>query len=261
MNTLAKPALLALAMLSLAGCAQPMDDEAARAALRANDIADLNNLMSLHSWYHAAMRNGEEIEKIWAKRDDIVWAQNIGYWQGHESIMKYYGVEATPDVTEGGFVWHTITSGVVEVAGDRETAKGVWYTPGIGGKYNADGSGNGGWMWEKYGVDFIREDGEWKIWHMKVYTDFSVPVGEPLGAPGGMGGPPPPPQDMPRENAGETIGSELAEQQPFGMGQPDYVYKNQYRGWAPGVSPQLVPRPPEPYGTWSETWSYIDEGE
>ena len=219
----------------LAACAR-MDDEAPRAALRAADVADINNLMSLHSWYHAAMQNDVELEKIWSKRPDVIWAQQTGYFKGMDSIRKYYGQKATPEVTEGGFVWHTITSPVVVVADDRQTAKGVWYTPGVGGKLNKDGSGNAGWMWEKYGVDFVREEGQWKIWHMRVYTDFSVPVGGRMGEGGGMGAPPPQPSW-------------------------DHTYQHPYEAWAPGVSPKLVPRPPEPYRTFSETWSYADEGE
>jgi hypothetical protein len=227
------------AVAVLAGACGRMDDEAQRAALRAADIADINNLMSLHSWYHAAMQNDVELEKIWSRRPDVIWAQQTGYFKGMDSIRKYYGQKATPETTEGGFVWHTITSPVVVVAGDRQSAKGVWYTPGVGGKLNRDGSGNAGWMWEKYGVDFVREDGEWKIWHMKVYTDFSVPVGGRMGEGGGAppaGASPPQPQW-------------------------DYTYQHPYEGWAAGVSPRLVPQPPVPYRTFSETWSYADEGE
>lgn len=35
-------------------------------------------------------------------------------------------------------------------------------------------------MYEKYGVDFMKEDGEWKIWHLFVGTDFAVPAGQDL---------------------------------------------------------------------------------
>ena len=31
------------------------------------------------------------------------------------------------------------------------------------------------WCYEKYGVDFIREDGAWKIWHMHVFYMFRSP--------------------------------------------------------------------------------------
>ena len=58
-------------------------------------------------------------------------------------------------------------------------------------------------------------------------------------------------------------GKQQQKQQGPTPGQPnwDYFYKNPYQGWAKGVSPRLVPRPPEPYKTFSETWSYADENE
>ena len=114
----------------------------------------------------------------------------MGYWQGIDKIMENYGSSEKgkymPD-RKGGFVWHTITTPVVEIAEDRETAKGIWYTPGIVGEYSEDGTNNSQWMREKYAVEFVRETGEWKIWHMKVYTDFSTTVGEAIG--GGFGAP------------------------------------------------------------------------
>jgi len=31
------------------------------------------------------------------------------------------------------------------------------------------------WVWVKYGVDFVKEDGKWKIRHFKVYATFETP--------------------------------------------------------------------------------------
>lgn len=30
---------------------------------------------------------------------------------------------------------------------------------------------------------------------------------------------------------------------------------------SPTTEQKLIPRPPVPYNTWSETWSYVDDGE
>jgi hypothetical protein len=237
--------------------------------------------MSLHSWYHAAMQNDVELEKIWAKRDDCIWAQTGGYWKGIDHIKQNYGQKATEETTKGGYVWHTITSGVVEVAEDRQTAKGVWYTPGGGGQAK-NGKLDFGWMWEKYGVDFIRENGKWKVWHMKVYTDWAMPLyesgrgmGGPGGGPGGPGAGGPGSQGQPPAQGGTPVNpadkrgsAEITGQAPQGQpggpgGGPkwDVEYKKPYMGWTATTSPQLVPRPPEPYKTFSETWSYTDDGE
>ena len=272
----ARLVLASLAVVCLLAMTACGDKEAARDAHKAADIAACNNLMSLHSWYHAAMQNDVELDKIWSKRPDVIWAQTSGYWKGMDSIRKYYGQKATPDVTSGGYVWHTVTTGIVEIAEDRQTAKGVWYTPGLGGKRIKDGKSNAGWMWEKYGVDFVREDGQWKIWHLKVYTDWSAPLGGSIDDAGGMG-PGPAPSNA-KKGAGpggkapgpEKIGATETQNgknaPPAALQQPpqpnwDYFYKHPYEAWAPGVSPKLIPKPPEPYKTFSETWSYADEDE
>lgn len=280
--------ILALLLFGAVSCTSQADQEALKEAIKGKDYAEINNLMSLHSWYHAAMRNDLECQNIWVSPDGefgdtAIWAQTSGYWKGMDHIMENYGSTenkgAMPDA-KGGFIWHTITTPVVEIAEDRQTAKGIWYTPGIVGEYKEDGTNNSQWMWEKYGVDFVRENGEWKVWHMKVYTDWSSPIGEaigsnmggPGGAPGGappeggMGAPPeggmPPGVTADKQNAGETIGSELGPQGPGAASANwDYNYKKQYRGWGPNTTVEMVPRPPEPYKTWSETWSYTDEGE
>jgi len=221
------------------------------------DLHEISNLMNLHAWYHAASMNDVELEEIWSKRDDIVWAQNSGYWIGPESIKEYYGMTVSRESTKGSFVWHTITTPVVEVAADGKTAKGVWYTPGIVGSFKGE-EGDFNWMFEKYGVDFIREDGVWKVWHMHVYTDTAWPVGGKITAGGGMGGPPPGDDQAPPQQ-GETVGSEAATM-PMPMKGPDKSEVN-YKELSPTTEIVLVPRPPVPYKTWSETWSYVDPGE
>jgi hypothetical protein len=227
------------------------DKELAQLAV---DIHEINNLMSLHAWYHAASMNDVEINEIWAKRDDIVWSQNSGNWIGRKAIMDYYGKTVARESTKGQFVWHTITTPVIEVAKDRKTAKGVWYTPGVVGGFDM---GSFNWMFEKYGVDFVREDGVWKVWHMRVYTDAAWPLngtitasaGGPGGAPGG---------GAPAQKS-ETIGAEAAAAPPQGAGPTES--KKVYEEVSPATVQKLVPRPPVPYKTWSETWSYVADGE
>ena len=254
-------ACLIIVMTAFWGCTQQAPDnsqaiEALRLARRANDLHQLNNLMSLHSWYHSAMMNDVEVEKIWSKRDDICWAQNSGYWVGPESFKIDYGHTEDRKNTIGQFAWHTITSSVVEVAGDRQTAKGVWYTPGIVGGFSG-GEGNFMWMFEKYGVDFIMEDGEWKIWHMHVYTDVTWPVGGKIEARGGTG-------DLIGPEAAAVTGEQDAPEVSENVSstkRPWDIEKENYMAASPRTEVMLVPRPPEPYETWSDTWSYTDPNE
>jgi hypothetical protein len=270
--------LITTSFSAQAGASQ-MSVDAAKAAVRANDIADCNNLMGLHVWYHASFLNSIEVEKCWVKTPEYKktasWAQNARYWIGMDNIKAYYGAVTPYEQTKGGFQFHVTTTGVVEVAEDRKTAKGVWYTPGAIGM---GGSVQG--MWERYGIDFVNENGVWKIWHLHVYTDFSYSLkagsgNGGMGGPGGGGAPAgvaptgAPPTGAPGAQSGqaEKFGTESKQVAPGGGG-----------GQGPNVAAQataevgytelgdnshadLIPRPPEPYKTFSDTWSYGDPDE
>lgn len=99
-----------------------------------------------------------------------------------------------PRKKEGKLVVHTLTTPVIEVSGDR--AYGVWISCGhesgafsegelshiprvdestpneFGERVLAD------WVWLKFGVHFIREQGVWKIHQMHIYDIFRCPFDE-----------------------------------------------------------------------------------
>jgi hypothetical protein len=299
--------LLTLACIGTTSCA---DKAAEKAAIRANDISDCNNLMGLHVWYHGSFLNNVELEKCWVTTPEYTktatWAQNANYWIGMDNIKAYYGPVTPYEQTKGGFQFHATTTGVVEIAQDRKTAKGVWYTPGAIGM---GGSVQG--MWERYGLDFINENGVWKIWHLHVYTDFSFSMksgsgggmgGPGGGAPQGSGGPPgsgapqgaggqgtpqmaqggPPtgatqgaapqggaPAGAPQQTAGGQQGGDKAEkfgtESGGGTGRPQVAAQATaevgYKELGADSYADLIPRPPEPYKTFSDTWSYGDPDE
>jgi hypothetical protein len=234
---------------------------------RVYDVHQCENVMGRHVWFHAAAKHHEELDAIWVKKTpDPHFAQNQGYYIGMESLRHYYGdinlvmqrkqLEALnkryPDleVTEenmgaGLFQIHPLTTQIIEVAEDGETAKGIWYSPGAVGGANMEGEVGMLWMWERYAVDFAKEDGEWKIWHLHTYTDFGTPVGTSwvdsttdsmVGT--GLGG-------------GEDDNPMAA----FGLPKPDREVV-EYHAYSFRRPPQMLPRMPEPYRTFSETFSY-----
>ena len=302
-------------------CSNKAETQAAavaqKAAIRANDIADCNNLMGLHVWYHASFLNNIELEKCWVTTPEYTktatWAQNANYWIGMDNIKAYYGPVTPYEQTKAGFQFHVTTTGVVEIAEDGKTAKGVWYTPGAIGM---GGSVQG--MWERYGIDFVNENGVWKIWHLHVYTDFSyslksgsgggggmggapqgaggqggAPTGAPTGAPqggapqmaqggaptGGQGGAPTgaptgaaqggaPQQAAAGGQTGEKaekFGAEASQATGGGGGGARIAAQATaevgYKELGSNSYADLIPRPPEPYKTFSETWSYGDPDE
>jgi len=75
----------------------------------------------------------------------------------------------------GGANMHMVTTGHIQVASDGKTAKGIWYSPGFLTETGTDGKGKAAFDYKRYGVDFVKEDGEWKIWHFIAFTDFITP--------------------------------------------------------------------------------------
>jgi hypothetical protein len=63
-------------------------------------------------------------------------------------------------ITAPTLLVNSLTTPVIEVAGDCETARAVWLCPGLEGMTP---------KWTKYGCDFKKQDGEWKIWHLHAY--------------------------------------------------------------------------------------------
>jgi hypothetical protein len=260
-------------LLATVGCSNKQSQEALAAGQRAGDVVAIENVMSLHFWYHAAMMNDVEVDKLWAQHTDgVTWAQNSGYWKGLALIKKNYGQHVNREDTKGQLALHPQSTPVIEIAADRKTAKGIWYTAGIiGGAMN--GKLNGTWMWERYGVDFVNEDGQWKIWHMHIYTDFGVPVGGSFssggpGGPGGApGGAPGKAEKVGKESAGGPGGKDAkgggagAGMAPGSTRDPFNPQQTTYKEWGADSKTLLVPRPPEPYKTFSETFSYADENE
>tara|TARA_Y100000782_G_C10184908_1_gene265890 strand:+ start:4620 stop:5438 length:819 start_codon:yes stop_codon:yes gene_type:complete len=226
------------------------------------DIHTIQQLMSKRAYYHSAGRNDLEFE-LYATRNDISWGQNQGFMVGQESVKAYY-VDANistrkkqleqlskvfPELANeeknlgaGTFVFHSTTTPIIEVAEDGETAKGVWYTPGALAMTDNAGNFNGLWLWERYAVDFIKENGEWKFWHILVLTDFMTGMGQNLN---------PTPTEAPIGSEGNQEEEEAA----MPIAHWDIEVEN-YTSWSPTTVQGIAPQLPQPYATFSETFSY-----
>lgn len=237
--------------------------EAERAAFKAADTWAVQNLMSRHSWYHSAFMNATELDEIWVKKTpNPIWAQNYQQWVGMDAIKKSYGMPSTPKDRLGAIQFHTVSTPVIEIAEDRKTAKGVFYTAGVVGSYQKDGTANTRWMWERYGMECVQEDGVWKIWHLHVYSDFAVDFGKPMGEPADMPG-------GPLNGNGRDVVAARKQAETFGAETQNNANapairasanaeSDGYLEFSPTSSAILMPRPPEPYKTYADTWHYVD---
>lgn len=151
------------------------------------------NLVGRYLFAHPAFDNIPFVES-WAKREDDALEMPWGTYKGYEGVRNCYlrdhgdrTYQETYDTLGGALFLHEADTEVLEVADDCRTARGVWISMGHETFVMNEKSRNTGdpegtweaeWAWSKYAFDFIEEDGEWKIWHMRLYPLFKAPFGK-----------------------------------------------------------------------------------
>jgi hypothetical protein len=164
-----------------------------RTAARAADRGAVDNVFNRYMHYHNAYQDERIIEELWAKPGTPdMWSRynNVGLYTTYESVTQYHRGRPKPI---GKLLFHYTSTPVIEVGADGETAKGIWIMAGLeSGLMDPEVAKNvpewvfsGGevdgkpvwahWVWCKYGVDFIKQDGEWRIWHFRCYEVARAP--------------------------------------------------------------------------------------
>lgn len=227
------------------------------------DIEKVMDLMNRRVYYVAQGLRRQELNDLWVRHTDhrksASFGRNYGYYLGMDEIARYYvieheasrqaildeycaafpEIENTPANLNIGFTALGPTSTpVVEIAQDGATARGIWYSIAQETVGRPHGASKARWRGEKVAADFIREDGEWKIWHLVISTDYISPAGvshesQPFSyAPG---------QDPLQIEFGTPT-------------MPVLTHDNRYH-WSDDY-----PYTPEPYETYTPSKSYAPEG-
>jgi len=258
-------------------------------AQRALDILEIANIASMHEYYHSALMHEDELNNVWSKRDDISWKNNSDYYANRKAVYNFYG-EGVKKMDKTAALWyHMLATPVIVVAGDGQTAQAVWQSFG-----NVSGTNMAQWTEEKYSMDFIKEDGKWKIWHLRTYVEFytnvdseklwatqnlSAPAGAknasqmgggapPSGAQGGAPGAPPsggqggaPGAPPSGGQGGKTPSVTIKEEAGGGIKFDEELSRptengNYYEGFSEKYMPKFKPVPPSPYCAWKDTTAY-----
>ena len=239
-------------------------EEMQRLLERQQSRNDIMNLMGRYQYYHTGGqmdRIGRELFAYWLPDARCEYGP-LGVF-GPEKSLQFF--DAMTELFTGGkgvchpglLEIHQITTPVVEVAEDNQTAKGMWMSTGAILMLEDAGAEEGySFTWDsgKYAVDFINTDRGWKVWHLHVCdlwrTDFDhdpVANAQPLPDRGTT-------QEMIDDwNARAAAGEDV---RPHGMPLiPDGPTTFHYTYAADTIAPQQ-PQPPVPYRTFSETFAY-----
>jgi hypothetical protein len=271
------PAVAAGAVVALAA-AQGASAAAAACKFKlsaADQVVALNSIANLMGRYaHLGHLRGENtlVDLFAMKQPDVSWRTPSGP-QGPEGMKGRFlqPGEAPRGEVPGQLHVHAMFTPVIEVAADGKTAKGVWDS--FGPNINS-ASDIGNWLWVKYGVDFIKEDGAWKIWHLQVYALFNTPFNKSItesaweranpGMPGTTvaraGGAPPAagaaPGGAPRAGGAPGAAPGQGANGPA-MGGANQGWKQPKDSWIyDGKSAPRGPAIPEPYCTFDPASSY-----
>jgi len=216
----------------------------------ARDRQQVENLFSRYMYLHNAFED-EQIIPLWAAEGtEGMSAQysNLGKYTQYEKIMEYHRGRPSPI---GKLLFHYITTPVIEVAGDGKTAtEHAANMPDWMFEPNVEVDGKKVWMhnvYLKYGIDFIKQDGEWKIWHFHCFEVARAPYSMgwiPFAAAA---------QDDSFNFDLMYVGDDGAPVFMPETDEPATVLNNTYRT---DTAQHLEARIPEPYNTFSETFSY-----
>lgn len=99
-------------------------------------------------------------------------ASDSGVFCEVEGIERFFNVHM-PLVWQktGFFTAHMALNPYVWFSEDRQSAKGVWWAPGYFGAKGAEDC----IILGMYLIDYIKEDGEWKIWKCNMTPFFRTP--------------------------------------------------------------------------------------
>jgi hypothetical protein len=169
-----------------------------------------------------------------ADREDSTYeVANFGLLKGFKNIQFFFREKRPVMESQTGIMFeHDLASPQIVIADDGETARGVWTSPGHETLFGAPQ-----WAWGRVAADFIRIEGEWKIWHYHWYRLFRCPFDTPW-------------TEFDQQSVSQPISKERVAE--FG-GDPDNVFPPTYfHPYSPDTYVECAPHTPQPYATWTD---------
>ena len=174
---------------------------------------EIENLMARYEDLYMKRDTDGILQSLWAKDACGIWIEDrfYGVYEGRDGAFPDGGMKTyydsvmgfgSPTDHPGKLMCYTLTTQLIEVACDGQTAQGLWVSIGAEGdagelvyqdvgrpdrkvsgvhltsrtedgrRYQAD------WVWQKMRVDFLRTQNGWRIWHMHIYDIFRCPYGQ-----------------------------------------------------------------------------------
>lgn len=171
--------------------------EESRVNLKQSSLAlaymEIQNLVSAFVYYYGARKEDILLEKFWAGRDDISYVRPGLSCADRDTLVSYYTavrdrrvkrLEAISklhpelenkeeNIGAGETQTGCVCSPYVVISDDCTTARGLWSMQFFYGEILPDDSRLDDCIYERWAIDFVNEDGLWKIWRIRVYEDLA----------------------------------------------------------------------------------------
>jgi hypothetical protein len=166
------------------------------------DKENVVQTINRHSYLNSYDLRREELDTLWVRQPDhratASLAYNNGYYVGMEEIARHYVAEreqllyqrlepycqasgaepSSNDLGLGAGCMQTSTTPLVYLADDGKSARYLGYRLGYQATGKPDGTADAYLDFGLIFCDLLKEDGQWKIWHLVLEHDHTVTVGE-----------------------------------------------------------------------------------
>lgn len=147
---------------------------------RIYDREMIKQLICRHSYY---LSNGEAqraLDELWVSGPEAALGYNNGWYIGTDEIARHlvsdYNARVAGKTGIAGM--DTITTPLVYIADDGESARYLGYRLGYTAEGKADGSADAYMDFGLVRADLVHVEGQWRILHMVLEHDHTVTVGE-----------------------------------------------------------------------------------
>jgi hypothetical protein len=144
-------------------------------AQRNKDYIEISNLHGRYNHLLLGHHWEKIVDEMFAKKTPGVKAEIVesGVFHGLEGVKKVF-IEMLGKLYnyKGNLALHELTTPVIEISGDGQTARGMWYTWGANTFYDPVKGTVAIWQVIKYNHKFVKEDGEWKFLDYKAHLVF-----------------------------------------------------------------------------------------
>jgi hypothetical protein len=154
---------------------------------------EVENVKAYHAYWHGRCDFTTEVVEIWSKSEERGWGHAFGCMKGVD--QTWYGMVSRYDKTAFD-IWlatidtypeiggkdprplrecsvHMLVCDIIEVAEDGQSARGMFITPGvIHSVLSPQEQKRCLVIWERYGSDFVFEDGRWRYLNEQCCPDI-----------------------------------------------------------------------------------------